>query len=158
VPSPRSLTRRSFIGLGLATGLILATVGACPGLSTRERDVLSAALDRLFDPGEHTAPAPREVGAVEAAEAYIAALPARERWLCRGLFRTLEWETVFTRGRRFTRLEPEVQDEVLRGMATSPLYPRRLVFAALKMIGAMGYYQHDATWTHLAYPGPWVAR
>ncbi len=155
---PNALTRRAVLGIGFATGVLLVTVGAGPWLATPERDVLTAALDRLFDPGEHTAPTPREVGAVQAAEAYIASLPSRERWLCRGLFRTLEWETLVTHGHRFTHLTPEAQDEVLRGLATSILYPRRLVFAALKQIGAMGYYQHRATWTHLGYPGPWVGR
>lgn len=151
-----ALTRRRVLGLGLLSGLVLAAAGAAPFWTASERDVLSAALDRLFDPGDHTAPRPSEVDAVAAALAYLAQLPRREQRLCRGLFRSLEWECALTRGQRFTHMDPDAQDRVLQALATSALYPRRLSFLCLKQIGAMAYYQHRATWTHLGYPGPWV--
>ncbi len=152
------LTRRRVLGLGLASGLALTAVGATPFWLADERALLAAVLDRLFDPGETGAPVPSDLGALESAEAYLAHLPARERLLCRGLFRSLEWECVWTHGSRFTRLAREQQDEVLAALATSSLYPRRLALLCLKQIGAMAYYQHRATWTALAYPGPWVSR
>jgi hypothetical protein len=146
------------LGLGLLSGLVLVTVGAAPFWTANETEVLRAALNRLFDPGDLTAPRPADLDMVQAAQTYLAHLPRREQLLCRGLFRSLEWECVLTRGTRFTRLAPRDQDAVLAAMATSMLYPRRLAFIGLKQIGAMAYYQHRATWTHLAYPGPWVER
>jgi hypothetical protein len=140
------------------SGLALVTVGSAPFWLAGERELLEAVLDRLFDPGDHRAPTPSEVGAVDAAYGYLAQLPRREQWLCRGLFRSLEWECVWTRGSRFTRLDPSDQDRVLTRLAESPLYPRRLAFLSLKQIGAMAYYQHRETWGHLSYPGPWVDR
>jgi len=154
--SATGLTRRLVLGLGLASGLALVAVGSAPFWLASERDLLQAVLARLFDPGDHPAPTPAQVGAADAALTYLAQLPRREQWLCRGLFRSLEWECVWTRGSRFTRLSAADQDAVLSTLATSSLYPRRLAFACLKQIGAMGYYQHRETWTHLAYPGPWV--
>ncbi len=152
------LTRRRVLGLGLLSGLALLAAGSTPFWSARERDILRAVIDRLFDPGEYQAPTPAQVDAVQAAETYLGHLPRRERLLCRGLIRTLEWGCLWTRGSRFTRLTAQDQDDVLADLETSRLYPRRLAFSSLKQIGAMAYYQHPSTWAHLAYPGPWVKR
>ena len=96
--SPQGLTRRRVLGLGLASGLALTSLGSAPFWFAGEHEVLRAVLDRLFDPGDHPTPTPREVDAVQAACTYLEKLPKREQWLCRGLFRSLEWECLWTHG------------------------------------------------------------
>ena len=62
------------------------------------------------------------------------------------------------RGRRFTRLSRADQESYLRGWMTSSMGARRIVFRALKLIAALGYYTHADAWAKIGYEGPWIGR
>jgi len=62
------------------------------------------------------------------------------------------------KGRRFTRLSRNDQEQYLRGWMQSSLGARRMVFRALKLLAALGYYGLPETWTTIGYGGPWLDR
>ena len=61
-------------------------------------------------------------------------------------------------GKRFTRLDREDQEAYLTGWMESSLGARRLVFRALKLLAALGYYGTAETWGRIGYEGPWIGR
>jgi hypothetical protein len=62
------------------------------------------------------------------------------------------------KGRRFTRLGRADQEAYLRGWMQSSLGARRMVFRALKLLAALGYYGLPGTWSTIGYGGPWLGR
>jgi hypothetical protein len=60
--------------------------------------------------------------------------------------------------RPFSRLGPEDQDDVLRGMMRSRLPWRRSAFLGLKQLAVFFYYADDRAWARIGYDGPWVLR
>ena len=62
------------------------------------------------------------------------------------------------KGRRFTRLSRADQEQYLRGWMASSLGARRMVFRALKLLSALGYYGMPETWLAIGYDGPWLGR
>lgn len=62
------------------------------------------------------------------------------------------------RRKRFTRLTASRQDEYLAGWMNSTLGVRRVVFRALKLLVAAGFYGEPRAWTHIGYDGPWIGR
>jgi len=62
------------------------------------------------------------------------------------------------KGRRFTRLSRRDQEQYLRGWMQSSLGARRMVFRALKLLAALGYYGLPETWSTIGYGGPWLGR
>jgi hypothetical protein len=62
------------------------------------------------------------------------------------------------KGKRFTRLGRDDQEAYLRGWMESSLGARRIVFRALKLLAALGYYGLPTTWSAIGYDGPWVGR
>lgn len=56
--------------------------------------------------------------------------------------------------RPFTRLEPEVQDRVIRDWRDSHLALRRTGFQALRAVAAGAYYSSPLLWPAVGYPGP----
>jgi hypothetical protein len=62
------------------------------------------------------------------------------------------------KGRRFTRLSRGDQEQYLRGWMQSSLGARRMVFRALKLLAALGYYGLPETWATIGYGGPWLGR
>jgi hypothetical protein len=61
-------------------------------------------------------------------------------------------------GKRFTRLARDDQEQYLRGWMESSLGARRMVFRALKLLAALGYYGIPETWSTIGYDGPWLGR
>lgn len=61
-------------------------------------------------------------------------------------------------GRRFTRLTREDQEHYLAGWMTSSMGARRIVFRALKLMAALGYYRRGSAWIAIGYDGPWLGR
>lgn len=59
---------------------------------------------------------------------------------------------------RFSRLDADAQDAVLRAMESSSIDLLRGGFEGLKSMCFMGYYRDPRTWRVLAYDGPLVAR
>ncbi len=62
------------------------------------------------------------------------------------------------KGRRFTGLTRSDQEQYLRGWMESSMGARRMVFRALKLLAALGYYGRADTWTAIGYDGPWLGR
>ena len=62
------------------------------------------------------------------------------------------------KGRRFTRLARADQEQYLRGWMESSMGARRMVFRALKLLAALGYYGRSDTWAAIGYDGPWLGR
>lgn len=62
------------------------------------------------------------------------------------------------KGKRFTRLARDDQEHYLRGWMESSLGARRMVFRALKLLAALGYYGLPQTWEAIGYDGPWLGR
>jgi len=62
------------------------------------------------------------------------------------------------KGRRFTGLARPDQEHYLRGWMESSMGARRMVFRALKLLAALGYYGRSDTWTAIGYDGPWLGR
>jgi hypothetical protein len=85
------------------------------------------------------------------ADRYLRALPRKQRLLIRGLFTLFEQSTLIfpAQGvgafRRFSSLDAEQRESVLRGWAESRVYLRRLAFTALKAVLIMGYFGRPET-------------
>jgi hypothetical protein len=62
------------------------------------------------------------------------------------------------KGKRFTRLARDDQEQYLRGWMQSSLGARRIVFRALKLLASLGYYGLSDTWKTIGYDGPWLGR
>jgi hypothetical protein len=62
------------------------------------------------------------------------------------------------KGKRFTRLDRASQEAYLAGWMHSSLGARRLVFRALKLLSALGFYGVPETWSAIGYGGPWIGR
>lgn len=105
-------------------------------------------------------PTPRDAEVVEFVDAFVAeSEPAIRRDLLAAIG-ALEHAFPLLAGqvRRFSSLDPEKQDRVLRAMETSSIDLVRGAFAGLKSVVMMGYYRDPRTWGLLGYDGPLVNR
>ena len=150
--STTGLSRRSVLRLSFFSALGLTTLGLVPIVQTPGRKVLGAAFDLVL--GVST----QQTQALDAAERYLQGLPKKQQWQIRGLIRAIEWGPVFTKGRRFTKLDSGNQTQWLSDLATSNSSLQRQLFVGLKQIGAMGFYQAYSSWEQLGYPGPLLER
>jgi len=144
--------------LGLAGAAAALGLGLLPMAAADEDAVIDALLDALLGVEGTPAPAPAEVGSRRAFRAYIDGLPPGLRLQIRGLLRGLEWRALLTGGARLTAMDLDARRGLFTGMATSPLYPERLLAHAVRQLASLAYYQHRATWTRLGYPGPLLVR
>jgi hypothetical protein len=147
-----------WIWLALAALAALAArrfFGGYPGpglrvLAPREAALVAAAADALFPPGGAVPPSGVDAGVPDYVDRWLAAVPARVRILLRLLFALVEHATLVfwappPRGwRRFSALAHEQQVAVLEGWRGSRLFPRRLVFLALRSAISMGYFADPA--------------
>jgi hypothetical protein len=119
-------------------------------LAPREAALVAAASDTLFPAGGEVPPSGVEAGIPAYVDRWLAAMPGRVRLLLRLLFTlvehaTLVWWAPPPRGwRRFSSLSPAQQTAVLQGWRESRLFPRRLVFLALRSAISMGYFADPA--------------
>jgi len=113
-------------------------------LSRKEQAIVSACADALFPPGGPIPLSGTDAGLLAYMDVYVRRLPPLARLLVRLLFLSLEhgpW--VFgPRPARFTRLRPAERIAVLRAMATSRMYFRRLSCLSLRAMMTMGYLAH----------------
>jgi len=113
-------------------------------LSRKEQAIVAACADALFPPGGPIPLSGTEAGLVAYMDHYLRGLPPAPRLLGRLLFHSVEhgpW--VFgPRRARFTRLLPEERVAVLRQMAESRLYFRRVSFLSMRTMMTMGYLAH----------------
>jgi len=113
-------------------------------LDRREQAIVSACADALFPPGGPIPVSGTEAGIVRYMDSYLGRLPRVPRSLARLLLFSIEhgpW--IFgPRPARFTRLRPVERVAVLRAMARSSLYFRRISFLSLRTMMTMGYLAH----------------
>ena len=113
-------------------------------LSRKEQAVVAACADALFPPGGPIPVSGTEAGLVRYMDTYLRGLPPLPRLLGRLLFHSVEhgpW--IFgPRPVRFTRLRPAERVAVLREMAESDLYFRRVSCISMRTMMTMGYLAH----------------
>jgi hypothetical protein len=113
-------------------------------LSRKEQAIVAACADALFPPGGPIPVSGTEAGLVRYMDTYVRTLPRVPALLVRLLFHSVEhapW--IFgPRPVRFTRLRPEERVAVLREMAESPLYFRRVSCISMRTMMTMGYLAH----------------
>lgn len=142
------ISRRQALVLGAGATL----VGAAPLARADERVVLAQVLDVLYA-GAGPRP-PSELGAVEAALAYLQALPWARRQQLRGLLRAWEGLPLPRTGQRWSRLDPGARLAWLDSLATSDRAAERLIVHAVRQIGAIAVYSRPQTWAGIGYEGP----
>jgi hypothetical protein len=169
-----SLSRRSFLRYAAITGG-LATVARLPMrpavaaeaaakplrvLTAEEATILGAIVERMVYSGDPSMPAVRDTHAIATIDGALAeldeAIVTQLRWLL-ALFQygPPVFDFCFS---TFTGMQPEQQDEYIRGWANSRFATRRIAFRALKNLAMLGYYTQDATWRGIHYDGPWAPR
>jgi hypothetical protein len=113
-------------------------------LTRKEQAIVSACADALFPPGGPIPVSGTEAGLVRYMDTYLGRLPRVPRILVRLLLLSIEhgpW--IFgPRPARFTRLRPVERVAVLRAMARSELYFRRVSFLSLRTMLTLGYLAH----------------
>jgi len=145
-----------FAAVALSLAVVLLVRGiflgyprpALPGamLSPKEQAIVAACADALFPPGGPIPISGTDAGLVGYMDRYLRGLPPAPRLLGRLLFLSVEhgpW--VFgPRRARFTRLQPGERATVLRQMAESRLYFRRVSFLSMRTMMTMGYLADPA--------------
>jgi hypothetical protein len=113
-------------------------------LSRKEQAIVTACADALFPPGGPIPVSGTDAGLVGYMDTYLGRLPRVPRLLVRLLLISVEhgpW--IFgPRPARFTKLRPVERIAVLRAMARSSIYFRRLSFLSLRTMMTMGYLAH----------------
>lgn len=156
------LSRRRFLGLGLATGAVTLLVGLPPALGRRPdaggqgpARVLDALTDAIFqDPDAVGLPRAREVDAGARTWRVVQGLPRPARVQALGLVRGLEYGAVALAGRRFTRLSEAEQRALVARLALVRGRAPRRALAELKGLCALGLLTHPRAWAAMGYSGP----
>lgn len=130
-------------GAGFSLSLGAPASGATV-LSAPELAVVRAVAEVMF-PG---APFPLdglEAGVAEAVDRIVADTMDDARAAAfRYVLRTLEWGTLVSRGRRFSRLPPAERVEVLEAWSEPSVVARRVAGDSLKAVLGMAYFGHPA--------------
>ncbi|MEJ6020982.1 hypothetical protein [Ramlibacter sp. PS4R-6] len=162
------MRRRTWLGLGAASALVLAAGGgavallSAPGLedgklSASSRRVFAGAARGLLD-GTLAQDPPPASALLDRIDALVGNLPPHAQAELSQLLALL----ASAPGRRtFAGLAPdwpeasvtEIQ-QALQGMRLSQLALRRQAYHALHDIVGAAYFSEPATWAALAYPGP----
>jgi hypothetical protein len=167
-PSSLRATRRGFLSLA-AAGAALTALARLPAaavtatsgseaafFSERERELLTAVVERMVAPGVPDAPAVRETRSIEVIERICTGLDPGVAGVLPNLLRLVEWGPLlfdFTLT-RFTKMSDAEKDASLRAWMTSRLGFRRRAFFALRNLSYLGYYSQEATWALIGYRGP----
>ncbi|MDP3936857.1 MAG: hypothetical protein Q8R92_01830 [Deltaproteobacteria bacterium] len=169
---PAALTRRGFLKRTAATSAFLLAVrlGAAPSparaavhprakhLDVDSHATLEALCDQLITPapGAPTASGARTALRIDHEVGLQGPLFARD---IRDALTVVAYSGILE-GKlgAFTKLGPEAQEAVLRGMMGSRFSWRRTSFQGLKQIILFYYYADDRTWPSTGYNGPWEPR
>ena len=163
-----SFGRREFLRRG-AGALLLALGSVLPGcragevrdeggpFSDSERQILRAICNRLL-PGGAGAPAAIKLDVAGTIERLLRELGPHATSDFRSLLAVFEWSPLLfqAKPRRFTRLAPQDQDQVIRGWAISRIGFRRTGFVAIKRVAMSTYYAQEGSWAAIGFPGPWL--
>jgi len=164
----REIDRRTLLEAGLS-GLVLLGLGALLPIGCRGYPQPPVPL-KFFSPEEYAVfqAIARTILGLDADSVDVAAsvddLVSR---MTGGVRRDIRWMLrIFEhgthlfdlKGKRFTGLARDDQEQYLRGWMESSLGARRMVFRALKLLASLGYYGVPATWQAIGYDGPWLGR
>ena len=129
-------------------------------LDPREYAILTAAAERLLGVEGAIGSAKDQIDVGANVDGLVADWDADAQRQLRTMLRVFEHGTYLfdLRRKRFTALTATKQDEYLAGWMNSTLGVRRVVFRALKLLVAAGFYQAPHAWTRIGYPGPWIGR
>jgi hypothetical protein len=164
----REIPRRTFLS-GTASGVLLLAAGAllpsgCRGypeppvplrfFSNEEYAVFQAVARAILGLEDESTDVAYEV------DRLISRMSSDVRRDIHWMLRIFEHGTHLfdLKGRRFTRLAREDQEQYLSGWMKSSLGARRIVFRALKLLASLGYYGLPDTWKAIGYDGPWLGR
>ena len=113
-------------------------------LDRREQAIVAACADALFPPGGPIPVSGTEAGMLRYMDTYLQRLPRVPRLLVRLLLLSIEHGPLLfgPRPARFTRLRPVERIAVLRAMARSSVYFRRVSFLSVRTMMTMGYLAH----------------
>ena len=102
----------------------------------------------------------RDTQAIATIDALCASLDPAATAPLPALLRLVEWGPLLfdVRLARFTSLEPDAQDDHLRGWMTSRFGVRRMGFMALRNLAFLGYWSQPETWALVGYQGPLLRR
>lgn len=158
-------SRRRFLKLGLAGGLVLGTGTAlyqavgrfgppAPGwrvFDAAEIAILEAAAEAHF-PGAPDWPlTAKEAGCAPFVDRYVSNLYSDNQLLIRALLRTLNLSTLVTHRRTFRTLEAKDRLEVLESWASSSVKLRRGGYASLTFFIKMGYFENPRVHEAMGY-------
>ena len=164
----QTVGRRSFLRRTLS-GVTLLAVGAALPSGCRSYPEPAVAL-RFFNPQEYAVfqaiaratlgLADESIDVAAEVDRMVARMERSVRRDIRWMLRIFEHGTHLfdLQGKRFTRLDRASQEAYLRGWMQSSLGARRLVFRALKLLSALGFYGAPDTWREIGYGGPWIGR
>ncbi len=128
-------------------------------LDPREYAIINTVAERLLGAGAiGSQPDQIDVGAN--VDALVANWDKEAQGQLRTMLRVFEHGTYLfdLRRKRFTRLTAAEQDQYVAGWMNSTLGVRRIVFRALKLLVAAGFYREPRAWTRIGYDGPWLGR
>lgn len=167
------VTRRGFLALagGGAALTSLASLRAVPVaafdaagsthfFASRDREILTAVVERMVATGEPGAPPVRATRTMDTIDALCAGLDPAATAPLPALVRLVEWGPLLFDHRfaRFSSLDDAGKDAALRGWMTSGLALRRIGFYALRNLALLGYWSQDETWPLIGYAGPLLGR
>lgn len=129
-------------------------------LNSREYAIMNTVAERLLGTEKAIGSGPGQIDVGANVDSVVADWDEEAQGQLRTMLRVFEHGTYLfdLRHERFTRLAPTKQDEYLAGWMNSTLGVRRLVFRALKLLVATGFYREPRAWTQIGYEGPWLGR
>lgn len=129
-------------------------------LDPREYAIINAVAERLLGAAGAIGSEPNQIDVGANVDAAVAAWDNEAQGQLRTMLRVFEHGTYLfdLRRKRFTRLTVAEQDQYLAGWMNSTLGVRRVVFRALKLLVAVGFYREPLAWTRIGYDGPWLGR
>jgi hypothetical protein len=129
-------------------------------LDPREYAIINTVAERLLDAAGAIGSETDQIDVGANVDALVAAWDSETQGQLRTMLRVFEHGTYLfdLRRKRFTRLTATAQAEYLAGWMNSTLGVRRVVFRALKLLVAAGFYREPRVWTPIGYEGPWLGR
>jgi Gluconate 2-dehydrogenase subunit 3 len=129
-------------------------------LNPREYAILSATAARLLGAEGAVGADADQIDVAANVDALLADWDTEVQGQLRTMLRVFEHGTYLfdLRRKRFTQLTAAKQDAYIAGWMNSTLGVRRVVFRALKLLVAAGFYQRPHAWTGIGYDGPWLGR
>lgn len=127
---------------------------------SREYAIMNAVAERLLGVEGTIGSEPDHIDVAANVDSLVVEWDAEAQGQLRTMLRVFEHGTYLfdLRRKRFTRLTAAKQDEYLAGWMNSTLGVRRIVFRALKLLVAAGFYREPRAWTPIGYDGPWIGR